>query len=462
MKYKEYYDDADRLFSYINSYIYSLNNRQLQRNSQNYEALFTSLKYSETANLTILCMTSALVTLLVFLLTRGITDPLRRLAEAAEQVAHGSLIAEVSGPVANDEVGIVTAAFNQMVASLKDNMEQARQRIELESAMKEKQLLMEAHLKDTQLKYLQSQINPHFLFNTLNACAQLAMLEGADRTYTYVQNANGSVEEQVKLMEYFIQKKVDAIVIVPIDSAPLLETVQKAQSSNIKVIAYDRLIVGAQPDLYITFDNRKVGELMAQTLLSDMETTADLLMICGPLTDHNVLEVEEGFLSEIQGKDVSVLDTYYTDGWKPENAGAYIREHRELAQSVSGIMCGNDNLAGAVVDALAEQRLAGKVRVVGQDGDLAACQRIVEGTQSMTVYKPVDKLASRAAQETVRLVQGETLECEYSFTEDGDQIPYIRLAPVAVTQDNMQSVIIDSGFHLKEDVYLNRPDLMSP
>lgn len=188
VKYKEYYDDADRLFSYINSYIYSLNNRQLQRNSQNYEALFTSLKYSETANLTILCMTSALVTLLVFLLTRGITDPLRRLAEAAEQVANGSLVAEVSGPVANDEVGIVTAAFNQMVVSLKDNMEQARQRIALESAMKEKQLLMEAHLKDTQLKYLQSQINPHFLFNTLNACAQLAVLEGADRTYTYVQN----------------------------------------------------------------------------------------------------------------------------------------------------------------------------------------------------------------------------------------------------------------------------------
>ena len=188
VKYKEYYDDADRLFSYINSYIYSLNSRQLQCNSHNYEALFTSLKYSETANLTILCMTSALVTLLVFLLTRGITDPLQRLAEAAEQVANGSLVAEVSGPVANDEVGIVTAAFNQMVVSLKDNMEQVRQRIALESAMKEKQLLMEAHLKDTQLKYLQSQINPHFLFNTLNACAQLAMLEGADRTYTYVQN----------------------------------------------------------------------------------------------------------------------------------------------------------------------------------------------------------------------------------------------------------------------------------
>ena len=185
-------------------------------------------------------------------------------------------------------------------------------------------------------------------------------------------------------------------------------------------------------------------------------------MICGPLTDHNVLEVEEGFLSEIQGKDVSVLDTYYTDGWKPENAGAYIREHRELVESVSGILCGNDNLAGAVVDALAEQRLAGKVCVVGQDGDLAACQRIVEGTQSMTVYKPVEKLATRAAQEAVALAKGEELSGEdVTEIENGTYaVPYIGLEPISVTKDNIDEVIIGSGFHLKEDVYLNVPDEM--
>lgn len=105
----------------------------------------------------------------------------------------------------------MTAAFNQMVVSLKDNMEQARQRIALESAMKEKQLLMEAHLKDTQLKYLQSQINPHFLFNTLNACAQLAMLEGADRTYTYVQNV-------ADFYRYNVRKK-DGVRLLPRRSA---------------------------------------------------------------------------------------------------------------------------------------------------------------------------------------------------------------------------------------------------
>lgn len=269
VKYKEYYDDADRLFSYINSYIYSLNSRQLQCNSHNYEALFTSLKYSETANLTILCMTSALVTLLVFLLTRGITDPLQRLAEAAEQVANGSLVAEVSGPVANDEVGIVTAAFNQMVVSLKDNMEQVRQRIALESAMKEKQLLMEAHLKDTQLKYLQSQINPHFLFNTLNACAQLAMLEGADRTYTYVQNVAdfyrynvrkkdgvATLAEEIRLVDnyiyiinvrfsgeiHFIKEIEEGVTDVPMPAMILQPLVENSINHGLRDVEWEKKI----------------------------------------------------------------------------------------------------------------------------------------------------------------------------------------------------------------------------
>ena len=277
-----------------------------------------------------------------------------------------------------------------------------------------------------------------------------------------VQNANGSADEQVKLMEYFIKKNVDAIVIVPIESEPLLESVQKAQSANIKVISYDRLIVGARPDLYITFDNGEVGRLMAKTLLENAAPQSGILMICGPLTDNNVLEIESGFMSEIDGADVTIIDKYYADGWKPENAGAYIREHREAAVSAAGIMCGNDNLAGAVVEALAEQRLAGNVRVVGQDGDLAACQRIVEGTQAMTVYKPVEKLASRAAQETVKLIRGESADAGVYVAQNGDSIPYVKLDPVAVTAENMQSVIIDSGFHLRADVYLNRPDVMEP
>lgn len=275
-----------------------------------------------------------------------------------------------------------------------------------------------------------------------------------------VQNANSSVEEQVKLIDYFIEKKVDAIVIIPIDSAPLISAVKKAQDAGIRVVCYDRIIVGAQPDLYISFDNRQVGALMGNILSSKLNAEDKVLMISGPLTDHNVEEVNEGFIEAIKEKKLKIADIYYADEWKAEYASSYIQQHGDLMREVKGIMCGNDSLAGRAISALAEQQLAGEIYVAGQDGDLSACQRIVEGTQLMTVYKQVEKLATRAAQATVSLVKGEDQKYDSYTTEDGTEIPYIKMEPIGVTERNIDAVIIDSGFHLKEDVYLNRPDLL--
>lgn len=275
-----------------------------------------------------------------------------------------------------------------------------------------------------------------------------------------VQNANGSVEEQVELIDYFIQNKMDVIVIIPVDSKPLLSAVKRAQEEGIKVISYDRLIVGAEPDLYISFDNKKVGTLMGEALSEVLTEEDKVLMICGPVTDNNVSEVQEGFEEVMEESGIEILDIYHADEWKAEYASTYIREHSDLARSVRAVMCGNDNLSGGAISALAELRLAGEVMVTGQDADLEACQRIVEGTQYMTVYKPIEKLAAKAAQATVALVLGEELEYEDYLTEEGKTIPYIKLDPISVDAVNMQEVIIDSGFHLAEDVYLNRPELI--
>lgn len=274
-----------------------------------------------------------------------------------------------------------------------------------------------------------------------------------------IQNANGDVEEQKKQIDYFIKKGMDAIVIIPIDSDGLRDSVKKAHDAGIIVISYDRLVKNANTDLYISFDNEKVGEMMAQSFVDQGVAGGSVLMLGGPNEDNNVHLVEKGFQNVCADNNITIVDAIHAKGWKAEEAANYLYEHEELVSHVDAIMCGNDDLASAVVPVLAERRLAGEICVSGQDADLRACQRIVEGTQLMTVYKPVEKLARRAAECTVLLVQGKEIEGEdvSTINDDTYEIPYVRLEPIAVDESNIDEVIIDSGFHLKEDVYLNTP-----
>lgn len=277
-----------------------------------------------------------------------------------------------------------------------------------------------------------------------------------------VQNANGDVEKQIEQIEYFIQKGVDVIVIVCIDSDSLTATVQKAKDEGIKIIAYDRLVTNSDADLYITFDNEMVGTLMADALVARGAGGGKVLMLGGSPLDNNVPLVENGFRTVCRRHNMEVLDSIHCDGWRAELAADYVYSHPDKVASANAIMCGNDNLAGQVIRALSEKRLAGNILVVGQDADLEACQRIVEGTQTMTVYKPVEKLAKRAAECAIALAKDEALTgSDVATISDGTYtIPYIGLEPIAVTKDNINEVIIGSGFHLKEDVYLNVPDKM--
>lgn len=277
-----------------------------------------------------------------------------------------------------------------------------------------------------------------------------------------VQNANGVVEEQKKQIEYFIQKGMDVIVIISIDPASLRESVRKAKEAGIRVVSYDRLIDDADVDLYISFDNEMVGEMMARALLAEGLDEGNVIMIGGSPTDNNVPLVEGAFRRVMNKHHVGILDSIHADNWRAEEAAAYIYANPLKVAQADAIMCGNDDLATQAVRALAETRQAGNMLVVGQDADLAACQRIVEGTQVMTVYKPVERLATRAAEEAVALAKGEEIAGDdVTLIDSGSyRVPYIGLEPISVNRDNIDEVIIGSGFHLKEDVYLNVPGQM--
>ena len=182
-------------------------------------------------------------------------------------VPHGHIsITGLTSPI----FSVVTGAFNQMVLSIREYINQIKERMEMESAMKEKELLMDASLKEAQLKYLQAQINPHFLFNTLNAGAQLAMLEGADRTNTYIQkmadffrynikkdNEMVTIADELQLIDNYIyilnvrfsgdihyEKHIDeSLLNVQIPSMVLQPLVENAVNHGIRNIDWEGLII---------------------------------------------------------------------------------------------------------------------------------------------------------------------------------------------------------------------------
>jgi D-xylose transport system substrate-binding protein len=271
-----------------------------------------------------------------------------------------------------------------------------------------------------------------------------------------VQNANGNIEEQKRQILYFIEQNVDVIVIICIDADTLSEEVKKAKNAGIKVIAYDRIIRDADIDLYVSFDNATVGKMMGETLVdSGIGEGSNIVMIGGSPADYNVPALEDGFIGVMEENKVNIVDRTHCEAWRAEIAYDYVYENMETISNADAIMCGNDNIASKVVSALSEQRLAGRIPVTGQDADLEACQRIVEGTQLMTVYKPVDNLAKQAAECAIKLANHEDLATDQTMNNGAYDVPCILLEPIPVTKENMDDVIVNSGFHTKEDVYLN-------
>ena len=275
-----------------------------------------------------------------------------------------------------------------------------------------------------------------------------------------VLSANSDDTRQVADVESLITSKMDVIVIVPHDSKAMAKGVEVAGRAGIPVIAYDRIISDSDLDLYMTFDNEHVGELQAKYILEKLSTTKPikLVRIYGSKTDNNAILFKHGqdnaLKEAIASGAVQVVHEDWADDWKPENAKRIMNAAiTKNGHNIDAVLASNDGTAGGAIQALKEEGLAGKVVVTGQDAELVAIQRIVGGEQSMTIYKPVQALAKRAAEVALALATGKPVVAKAELNNGKREVPTILLDVVTVTKDNVDSTVVKDGFHTRQEIY---------
>ncbi|QDE38283.1 D-xylose ABC transporter substrate-binding protein [Luteibacter pinisoli] len=270
-----------------------------------------------------------------------------------------------------------------------------------------------------------------------------------------VQSADANEQKQIQQIENLIARKVDVIVIVPFNAKTLTTVVAEAKKAGIKVISYDRLILNADVDAYISFDNDKVGQMQAQGVV-DAAPKGNYFLLGGAPTDNNAKILREGQMKVLKPLvdkgDIKIVGQQWTNEWLASNAQSIIENALTANKNnIQGIVASNDGTAGGAIAALNGQKLAGKVAVSGQDADLAAIKRIKAGTQTMTVYKPIKTIATDAANLAVQFAKGETPSFTSKLNNGKGDINTILLTPTLLTKANVDLVVKD-GFYTQAQV----------
>jgi len=267
--------------------------------------------------------------------------------------------------------------------------------------------------------------------------------------------ANGNQEVQIQQAKLLIQEGVDVLVVVPTNAEGASEIVTIAHEADVQVISYDRLILGADVDYYMSFDNIKVGELQAEEILKEVDK-GTFAYVGGAETDNNALLLQEGAMNVLKpyldSGDIDLVYNEFTPEWDPDTAQSQLEAFLSSSGvELEAVIAANDGTAGGVVQALGDS--AGDIPLSGQDAELAGVRRIVDGTQTMTVYKSIQEIANQAAALAMSVAAGETIETDTVIQNGYGDIPAILLDPVTVTENTIREIIIGEGHLDEEDIY---------
>ena len=277
-----------------------------------------------------------------------------------------------------------------------------------------------------------------------------------------IQNANGDKAKFATIADGMLASGCGVLAIVNLDSPSAAAVIAKADAAGVPVIDYDRLTLGGGAKYYVSFDNVAVGTTIGEGLvkcLTDAGTTSgNVALLNGSPTDNNATLFKQGYQAAIEAAGYTVTADQAVPDWDNTKAGTIFEQMYTKANGdFVGVASANDGLGGATIAVLDRNGQAGKIFVTGQDATDEGLQRVLLGTQCMTVYKAVKKEAEAAAALAVALLNGDQAAADALATgktadsEAGTEVPSILLVPQAIYPENVKDVIAD-GFTTVEKV----------
>ncbi|NJO69313.1 MAG: sugar ABC transporter substrate-binding protein [Bacteroidetes bacterium] len=263
---------------------------------------------------------------------------------------------------------------------------------------------------------------------------------------------------QIDQASKMIKEGAKVLVVNSVNMNTAAAIVREAHENNVKVIAYDRVIQNCDLDIFISFDNVKVGKLMAE-YTTRIKPEGNYVLIGGDKADLNAVLVKSGQLEVLEalvknGK-IKIIYNVYVEDWSGENAYQEMKRFLNLSEVKPDVILSSyDGMSLGCIKALDDHGLAGQVIITGQDAELEACRNIIQNRQTMTVYKPLKLLAENAAELSFKMAKGDKLSLPSTTIENGQKsVPAILLEPVAVDKENMKNKIIAEGFYTEAQVY---------
>jgi D-xylose ABC transporter substrate-binding protein len=269
--------------------------------------------------------------------------------------------------------------------------------------------------------------------------------------------ANGDAAVQLEQAKKMLENGIDALVVVAVDQNEAAKIVDLAHSYNVKVLSYDRLIKNCDLDLYISFDNVEVGTLQAN-YITRVCPKGNYALIGGAVTDNNSFLLKIGQMNVLQPLvergDIRIVYDQFASRWTEEEGYRLMKECLEQNNEIDAVIAGNDKLVTGALRAIHEKGISRPVYIAGQDAELMACQRIVGGEQTMTVYKPIEAIATKAADFAMQLAKGDKFtNMNLSVNNGKRMVPAVLLPPMIVNKETIRLTVVADGYLKENKIY---------